>query len=609
MTTVRGDVVEIDGIEQAMKPDSGARLFVWGVWALMTLSASALVVSFGSDVPIWDDYGVVLAAIGDQPINADWLWEQANEYRIPIPKLILVAVDRLAGNDVRAGMAASVVCLSALSAALIALAGRLRGGLKPFDAVYPILLLHPGHAPNLLWSFMFSQILPTAIGGGILIAMISSRSWPGARRAAWIGAALALLPLCGGTGLLHVPALAAWLLASAWVEFHSGHPDSRRRGTLILLATVPGLLLTVLYFRGFRWDPHPPAPGGIFDNMRAALQFLAGGLGAPASWGWPWTGWGTLAAISIGLAILIRGWVVDPRGRSRVAALAAFLAAILTLGAGVGWGRGWAGPLAGFQDRYVAMATPLWCWLAIVFQLYAPPIIDSLGGNTLFAFACILLWPNAEAGLASGRGSTANAQALGRDIQAGMPPYKLVSRHTPAIHPSQDELARLLPKLRKGRLGPFRQLRDDPPHRGVSIPVTPTALQLADWDRATSTAHIKGVDPQLVYRLASPRPVLGVRIGYSHSTPDRSPARFQLTWLRPGQSSYNNLPAQRYALWTLPTGSHRQTTVWIDDVVQEFRIQPDNQPCDFQVESIMLLEPDAAPASARAQPSTALRPR
>jgi hypothetical protein len=573
--------------------EPGARLFAWGVWAAMTVSATALVAVFGTDVPIWDDYGLVLAMTGDQPITSGWLWEQYNEHRIPLSKLILVGSARLAGNDLRTGMVASVACLSALAAGLVALAGRLRGGARPTDAVFPILLLHPGHTVNLLWSFMFAQILPTALAGGILIAVAASAARPGPQRAAGIGAGLALLPLCGGTGLLYVPALAAWLFAEGCAEACSGRPRAGLTGVAVALAAVPGLVLAAFYFRGFRGGVHPPAPEGIVDNARTALQFLAGGLGAPAAWSWPWSGFATMGAVAAGSAMLYRGWRTESAERSRVLGLAAFLAALLSIAAGVGWGRGWAGPLAGFQDRYVTMATPLWCWIALVVRLYAPPALGSLARNTLFALSCVLLWPNAEAGLTSGRGGAATALALTRDIKAGLPPSRLIPRYTPSLHPSQDELSRLIPFLRRHRIGPFGDVRDDPPYHEAPIPVAPTSLRMARWDASSATARVTGVDPQLVYRLPSPRLAVGVRIRYAHSNPQGSPARFQLGWLHPGQTEY--VPSQRYSFWTLPTGTDKRTTVWIGEVVSEFRIQPDNQPCDFHISAITLLEPGPAP--------------
>ncbi len=569
--------------------EPGARMFVWGVFGVLTLTMAAFVARFGSDVPIWDDYDFIPAVVGEQPITIGWLWEQCNEHRIPLPKLFFVGACRAAGNDVRAGMAASAAVLAALAAGMVVLAGRLPGGARPSAAVFSLLLLNLGHASNLLWSIQFIHLLPTAICSALLILIAWRARWPGTATAAAVGVALGLLPLCGGTGLLYVPAMICWLFVGAWVEARSKRPGAGPRAALISLATLPGLVFSALYFQGFRQGAHPAALGGLFDNARAALQFLTGGIGAPAALGWPWSGAVTLGLIALGLAALALAWVTRPQERCRAVGLLAFLSALFTVAAGVGWGRGWAGPLAGFQDRYVTMAAPLWCWLVIVLRLYAPPALGGLVANTLFVAACVLLWPNTEAGLKRGREVAETASALARDVRSGVPPYRIVARYTPFLHPSQDEISKLLPMLRRSKVGPFRFLRDDPPFVEIPLPVEPSSLSLARWDNVSSTAHVTGVDPQLTYRLPSPRRVAGVRIRYSHANADGAPARFQFGWRRPGQAAY--LDTQHASNWALPTGTRRETTVWIDDTLADFRIQPDNQPCDFHIDEIVLICP------------------
>jgi hypothetical protein len=569
--------------------EPGTRVFVWGVFAVLAISAAAFVARFGTDVPIWDDYNFVPAVLGEQPVTLSWLWQQCNEHRIPLPKLILVGACRAAGNDVRAGMAGSLAILAALAAAFVVLVGRLPGGARPSDAVFSVILLHFGHASNLLWCNQLHQVMPTAMGTALLVLIAWRTRWPGPAAAAVVGAVLGLMPLCGGTGLLYVPAMAAWLFAAAWVVSRSKRPGAALRAALIASATFPGLMVVALYFRGFRSSDHPAAVGGLFDGARTALQFLTGGIGEPAALGWPWSGAATLGLVALGLAILGRTWVARPEERCRVMGLFAFLAALLTVAIAVGWGRGWAGPLAGFQDRYITMAAPLWCWLVIVFRLHAPRGLCGLVANTLFAAGCVLLWPNTESGLQRGRERAEKALGLAHDIRSGAPPYRIVARYTPFLHPSQDETSRFLPMLRRHNVGPFRFLGDDPPFINTPLSVKPASISLARWDAATSTARVSGVDPQLTYALPSPRHVAGVRIRYSHANAPGAPARFQFAWKRPGQTGYAD--SQRYANWNLPTGTQRQTTVWIDDTAAEFRIQPDNQPCEFQIDEIMLICP------------------
>src|SRR5205807_136779 len=139
-----------------------------------------------------------------------------------------------------------------------------------------------------------------------------------------------------------------WLYAAARAEARSGRPGGRSRGALIGLSTLPGVALTLLYFRGFRKGLHPPSTGGILDYARTGLQFLTGGVGMPATWAWPWSGALTLALVVLALVFLARAWVREADERPRVVGLAAFLAALTALAAAVGWGRGWAGDQAGF---------------------------------------------------------------------------------------------------------------------------------------------------------------------------------------------------------------------------------------------------------------------
>jgi hypothetical protein len=553
------------------------------------VAAAGFVARYGTAIPVWDDYFLIPTLIGDRPLTLGWLWEQCNEHRIAVPKLILLAAEHLAGNDVRAGMFLSVACSSALAAILIGLAARLPGGIRPADALFPLLWLHLGHAGNFLWSIQFIHVLPTALGTAFLVPLAARASWPGPWTTVLAGIGLTLLPLCGGTGLMYVPGLSLWLLGAAVADVRSRRPGARLRAAGRALAVVPGLAVTVLYFRGFRKGIHPEASGGMVDAVRAGLQFLTGGVGMPVARFWPWSGALTLSLVALTLALLLWAWLRRPVERPRAWGLVAFLAVMASLAAAVGWGRGWAGALAGFQERYVTMAAPLWCWLAFSLRLYAPPALGRIAQNALFAGLCVLAWPNTQDGLDHGRQNAALARALSDDLAAGQPAYRIVRRHTPYLHPDQDVVTALLPSLRRAGLGPFRHLHDSPPFRETALPLRPTYVSLARWDDTTTTAHVTGVDPQLTFTVSPPRMVAGIRIAYAHSNAQGAPARFQLTWKRPGQAGYTD--AQRYANWYMPTGEGRVTTVWVDDVVDQFRIQPDNGPCEFRIEGIVILEP------------------
>ena len=135
-------------------------VFVWGVWLAMLLEALDFVSHFGVDVPYFDEWEMIPALTGNQPISLQWLWSQHNEHRLPLPrKYLYLAVEKLARCDFRAGMFFNVLALSGMAATCIVVASRLRGKPNFTDAFFPLVLLHEGHWENLIASFQVEFIL------------------------------------------------------------------------------------------------------------------------------------------------------------------------------------------------------------------------------------------------------------------------------------------------------------------------------------------------------------------------------------------------------------------------------------------------------------------
>src|SRR4051794_8318269 len=86
-------------------------LLVWGTWALMTLAALVQLIRYGHNVPFAEDWTVVPFAHGREPISLSWLWSQNNEHRVPLPRLLLVALFRWT-SDYRAGMFFNLAALA-----------------------------------------------------------------------------------------------------------------------------------------------------------------------------------------------------------------------------------------------------------------------------------------------------------------------------------------------------------------------------------------------------------------------------------------------------------------------------------------------------------------
>src|SRR5262249_20848343 len=159
------------------------------------------------------DWDMVPVRTGRQPLTLDWLWAQHNEHRIPLPKLLYVALARGCG-DLRAGMVFNVLCLAAVAAGLILAVRPRRGRTVLTDAVVPLVLLHLGQQQTLLWSFQVGSLTGTLLLGAVLALLIVGDEGANSPAALGVAACLLALPFCGANGLVFVPALAIWLLCA-----------------------------------------------------------------------------------------------------------------------------------------------------------------------------------------------------------------------------------------------------------------------------------------------------------------------------------------------------------------------------------------------------------
>jgi hypothetical protein len=202
--------------------EPGAWLFVWVLWAILTVGAMVFVWSYGPNVPVFDDFAMVDVETGARPLTLGWLWSLHNEHRVPLPKLILLFLYRASGHDFRAGMFFNVAALAGLAAAAIRIAGRRAGGARVYDGLIPLVLLNLSHHVNLLWSWQVQLVLSTVVAGGVVLLIVSRPGWPGVARSAALGVGLTALCLSGANGVALVPALAAWLLFGSVNLWRSG---------------------------------------------------------------------------------------------------------------------------------------------------------------------------------------------------------------------------------------------------------------------------------------------------------------------------------------------------------------------------------------------------
>ena len=437
----------------------------------MLLACLVCLFRFSRNVPLTEDWELVPPLTGNQPHLVSWLWAQNNEHRIPFPRLILLALLRLAHGDFRVGMGLNIVLLAVLAAALMLLARKIRGGQTRYaDAFFPVGLLHLGNWENLFWSWQVTQVVPMALTCVVLYLLLANPGFTTVAAAVAAGASLILLPLSGANGLFFAPFFACWLGYCGWRQWRSDAPAEgrqRRAGVSLLACSGVALALTGLYFAGYvrpQWTPPNP---GVRASLVAAIQFVALAFGPAARSSW------VLAALAAA-AVLVPSAIVAARGFSRAAgperhrALGVLVLAgtLVLFGLVMGWGRAGVIPIYGFWPiRYSLLAFPALITAFFVWELYGAPRPRAVIQNALFTGMFLLMPLNTVHGFWWRDWYLAGFDALQHDLAAGVPRSALADRNRGFLSHSMDppRLAALMLMLKDSRMGPWVQLRGDPP--------------------------------------------------------------------------------------------------------------------------------------------------
>jgi hypothetical protein len=561
-----------------------APVFVWGLWGLMTAADLVWVSRYGLPLPLFDEWEMVPAVTGHEPVNFAWAWAQHNEHRFVIARPLLVGLYRLAGLDFRAAVFVNVLLLAALAAGLIALAAKIRGRTSLTDVALPLVLLHFGQSENLIWSWQFVYVLPTALAELFLIGIVRGGK---VLQGTWlyvVAAVLVALPLCGGLGLIYLPGLLPWSAMEVAFAVRAGRKrDAWVLGTAVL-ATV---IITGMYFVDYhRPSVVPPAPGKMLNTC---LQFLAMGFGMIYTPLWPYWGWLMVVLTAAAMATALRelrgkGRELDggplsvpphpqplsqrERGeRYRALGVLAFLAGLVTMTAAVGWGRSG----YGLFGRYSTLLAPGLCAIYFAGVLY-PRGWGRLIPLALAVVAAAMAPRNMEVGIEKASTVREGMRMFQRDVQAGLPAIALADRYSSfpfALYPYREPLARWIKMLAEAKAPALPPLRADPPYR-----VLPAA-----------SALVKG--PEGDFILKPPRFVYAVRVKYAYERMASQTPMIRLTWHTEGKSP----EVHTMAFPVVPKPVENMLLFWVEAPVAALAIDADNQPYSGRIYDIELLVP------------------
>jgi hypothetical protein len=442
------------------------------VWVVTLASILASITRDGRNIPFEEDWLMVAAMTGHEPDLPGWLWSQNSEHRLPLPRLLNLALLSTTA-DFRSTMIFDALALGAVAAGMILVARALRGGRTSVaDAFFPLLLLHLGNWDNLVWGWQIQFVLPTALACAFLLVIVARGDLPSRWAASAAALALIGLPLSGANGLVFTPTLAAWLAYTSWARRRNPATDHRAGDWLPAGAACLSLLLCAVYFIGYEtspWNQPSPGPGAA---LATTGKFLALGLGPAAAKAWLLCGSLAVLVFLASIVLLVAAYRNDRDERVRIVGLLAFFAAAAVLALAVGWGRaGRAAETGRMPTRYVLLAAPGLCAVYFTALLYGRPWMRRVVPGVLAAAIALLFPFNTRVGFERRAWFGAGFSSFERDLKAGTPRELLANRHYPfLLHWDEPLMAISLQQLHDAGIGAFGRWDPDPPGRPGSSP-------------------------------------------------------------------------------------------------------------------------------------------
>lgn len=451
---------------------------VWLVWAVALAGILVSIARDGRNIPFEEDWLMVGPMTGHEADLPRWLWSQNSEHRLPLPRLVNLALLRATG-DFRSTMVFDALAIAAVAAAMILVARRLRGGHTSLaDACFPLLLLHLGNWDNLVWGWQIQFVLPTVLACVLLLVIVARPGPPAGWGAAAGAVALIGLPLSGANGLLFAPPLAAWMAYAVWTRRRDPTAGLGTGDWLPAVAACLALLLCAVYFVGYEaspWNQASPGPGA---TLATTGKFLALSLGPVAAKGWLVCGAAAVAVYLIALGLLAVAYRRDRDERLRILGLLAFFAAAIVLALAVGWGRaGRAAATGRMPSRYVLLAAPGLCAAYFTALLFGRGWLGRAFPVVLAAGLALLFPLNTWIGFERRAWFGAGFAAFERDLAAGASKKVLADRHHEfMLHWDAPLMVASLQQLHDAGIGPFAAWNPEPAApTNPAVPAPPAA--------------------------------------------------------------------------------------------------------------------------------------
>ena len=547
---------------------SGRRIFVWLVWAGLTATAGGYIWEYGPNLPVHDEWEFVPVLFDTPAKQLRWVIERHGEHRYPLARLLDLALFHSSGGDFRAAMWGVLVLQAGAAAVFIRTAGRVRGRSAYSDCWFPILLLHRGHAENLIMGYQVAFLL-TVFALALFVGLATSGTHRTDARTGWLGAALLLALACGGgIGLLFVPFVGGWLL---W-RLTGGRTCPTAPSTIgAIVYNLFVLGIAAIGMLDAATAPSVDKPEQSSTTVWTVFQTTANAFGSGLTS--PHSEFGILLVVAWTIATgwLVQRAIVERSERPRLLGYLAVIGGVATFVAVVALTRP---NVPSARYSVVVALAPCAVALAVAGRFPRSGLWTVSGAVFVAVGGAVVVRQNwIEAG-GYGRNHINADHKVRADVRAGMPVDLIARRHKYTIDPRFREYWRI---LWENNAGPIRGARPPAAYRTTEA-APPARISEPNPDPLVMTYRLlEGPD-----RFAS-----AVRVRFRGAERTWQGVRFR--WIVPTPEAGVQLREEVYSPW-IPAGEG-ELLLWVNGPVRsmELHVANDTPPVvPFAVEILEL---------------------
>ena len=554
--------------------------FLVVLWLLCTALNVAAVWRFGSDIPRYDDYRLILEieSLNSLKSKVDFLFTQRNQHFQPIGCASQILFYSLFNGSFRPTMYLSIAVCSGVSLLLMLYMIRIRGHSQLTDGIFPLVILSPIHLQWHTWFFLAAMTVPSLLVTLLPVLMALSQKRHSFITLYLCVSTIAISPALGSTGVVLMPALAPFLLV--WITNRNINKTER---IVVAMALAVLLALFLTYFISYTSPRDHSKP--LFDSLLLCLTYWTSTI-SPASSQKPFLGTyllmlaATLALVVWGLFKQYKHSLVAPR--QLILSVLSLLAAG-AVGVVIGLFRNGIPP----YYLFAGMSVPLTLYsLAVTkhdnknLQLARFVLFTCVASSFCYSYSVATVPVRAHHTL---------AEEFTDAVIAGSPPLELVATYSElrSISAPEGELWDQVMALRQLQRYPFSMIRNE--NEYITEEVAPRRINSENIIRIGSAFSISQANARIHISAPFTEDTACIQLTFAPARRSAGVRSVTLFGIKKPEGGGGVDQYQREAYWSPNQSGDRTFTFWFENAYTDLHFEFEGFDAGTKITSMNLL--------------------